>query len=188
MLSLPSYVINFDELVSLLKDYFENGINVDIGDMTFSTKDMERLLQEIKGKIQGVDYNELISALNDLGVKLDGVAGNLGITGTQKIYGEMLQIPGRKGQYKIEFRVPKKGRITGITYSLSSWNLEDSWDLVTDEEALFNKVRTKEYGEHKYFNVFYPIASGKKISFIFNNESGSSKVLWVDFNILEDIS
>ncbi|WP_315114566.1 hypothetical protein [uncultured Clostridium sp.] len=185
-MGLPSYVVNFDELSDLIKDYLQNGISVDIGDITFSTKDMEKLLNEIKDKIQDVDYNDLINALNALGIKLDGLAGNLGISGTQKIYGEMLEIPAVLGQHIIKFTAPKKARVTGITYSLSTWNLQDSWDLVIGGEKLFDKVRTKEYGEHKYFNVFYPIDAGQIIKFVFNNDSGSSKVLWVDFNILED--
>lgn len=185
-MGLPAYVVNWEELSNLIKDYLQNGVKVDIGNIAFSTEDIEKLLNEIKDKIQGVDYNDLINALNNLGAKLDGLSGNLGISGTQKIYGEMIEIPAIAREHIIEFKVPKKGRITGITYSQSSWNLQDSWNLVIDEEELFAKVRTKEYGEHKHFNVFYPITSGQKIKFIFNNISGASKVLWVDFNILED--
>jgi len=182
-MGLPSYVINFDELSDLIKDYLENGIQVDIGNITFSTDDMERLLNEIKDKIQGVNYNDLIQALNALGIKLDGLSGNLGISGTQKIYGKMLEVPAIAGEHVIEFTAPSNSKLTGITYSQSSWRFEDSWDLVVGEEQLFIETRTKEYGEHKYFNVFYPVDG--VIKFIYNNNSGTSKVVWVDFNILE---
>ena len=184
--SIASYVINFDELVDATSNYLENGVNVDIGSIVVPTNQMEDLLSQIKDKIQGVDYNALIEALNALGVKLDGLAGNLGISGTQKIYGEMLQIPASTGEYTIEFPVPKKGKITGITTSQSAWNFQDTWDLKVGEDTLFTGVRTKEYGENKFFNVFYPVTAGQKIDFVFNNISGSSKILWVDFNILED--
>lgn len=43
-MGLPSYVVNFDELSNLIKDYLQNGVKVDIGNINFSTKDMERLL------------------------------------------------------------------------------------------------------------------------------------------------
>lgn len=185
-MGLPSYIVNFDELAEKIKDYLQNGIDVDVGNIAFSTEDIERLLSEIKDKIQGVNYNDLIQALNDLGAKLDGLSGNLGISGTQKIYGKMLEIPAKTGQYTIEFTAPANSQLTGITYSQSCWNLEDSWDLVIGEEKLFDGVRTKEYGEHKYFNVFYPI--GDKVKFIFNNNSGSNKVIWVDFNVLVGVS
>ena len=89
-------------------------------------------------------------------------------------------------QHIIEFTVPAAGKITGITYSMSAWNYEDSWDLVVGDNSLFTGVRSKEYGENKFFNVFYPVTGGQKIKFIYNNISESSKILWVDFNILED--
>lgn len=186
---LPSYVINFDELSDLLKDYLQNGIDVDIGNVSFSTTELERLLGEIGAKIQGVDYNSLIAALNSLGVKLDGLSSNLGISGTQKIYGEMLEMDYNDENNQrnvIEFSVPTKGKITGITYSLSTWNPQDSWDLIVGEEKIFTTVRTKEYGEHKFLNVFYPVVGGEKIKFIYNNVSQASRILWVDFEILED--
>ncbi|MBU3205121.1 hypothetical protein KPL30_13280 [Clostridium algidicarnis] len=182
-MGLPSYVVNFDELSDLIKDYLENGIQVDIGNIAFSTDDMERLLSEIKDKIQGVDYKDLITALNALGVKLDGLSGNLGISGTQKIYGKMLEVSAVAGEHVIEFTAPSNSKLTGITYSQSAWRYEDSWDLVVGDKRLFEGVRTKEYGEHKYFNVFYPIDG--VIKFVYNNTSGSSKIVWVDFNILE---
>jgi len=180
-MGLPSYVVNFDELSDLIKDYLQNGVNLDIGNISISTEDIERLLQEIKDKIQDVDYNDLINVLNALGIKLDGLAGNLGISGTQKIYGEMLEIPAIEGQHEIALSA--SGKVTGVTYSLSTWNYQDSWDLVIGEEKLFTEVRTKEYGEHKHFNVFYQIDG--TIKFIYNNVSGCSKILWVDFSILE---
>lgn len=185
-MGLPSYVVNFDELSDLIKDYLQNGINVDVGDLTFSTVELENLLKDIRNKIQGVDYNDLITALNTLGVKLDGLGSNLGISGTQKIYGEMLEIPSIEGQHIIEFIIPTTGKLTNVTFSLSSWNYEDNCDLIVGDIKLFDKVRTKEYGENKFFNVFYPIVAGQTIKFIYNNYSGSNKSLWVDFGILED--
>lgn len=187
-MSIPSYVINFDELSALLKDYLQNGINVDVGDITFSTAEMENLLREISSKIQGVDYNSLITALNALGAKLDSLGGSLGMSGIQKIYGEMLEVISDDEPQTIEFTIPNSGRITGVTYSLSSWNYEDNWDLFINDTQLFKGVRIKEYGETKFFNVFYPVTGGQKLKFIFNNISGSNKILWVDFNILEDIN
>jgi hypothetical protein len=187
-MALPSYVINFDELSDLLKNYLSNGIDVDISNISFNTTELERLLNDIKGQIQGVDYNNLITALNSLGVKLDGLSGNLGLSGIQKIYGKMLNIfyadEDNQGNI-IEFIVPNNGKLTGITYSLSAWNHEDSWDLKVGNEQLFTTVTTKEYGEHKFLNVFYPITAGQKIQFIYNNVSQSNRILWVDFNILE---
>jgi hypothetical protein len=185
-MGLPSYIINFDELSDLLRDYLSSGVDVDIGGITFSTAELERLLGDIGSKIQGIDYNDLITSLNALGVKLDDFNSNSGISGTQKIYGSMLEITSIEGPQTISINAPTSGRITGITYSLSAWNYEDNWNLIVGETELFTTIGTKEYGEHKFFNVYYPITAGQSIQFIYNNNSGSSKILWVDFNILED--
>jgi hypothetical protein len=187
-MGLPSYVVNFDELADLLKDYLQNGIDVDIGNIALDTSGVENLLQQISNKIQGVDYTDLINALNALGANLNTVGGNMGVSGTQKMYGDMLEILpiSDQLQYTINFDVPATGRITGITYSLSAWNYEDNWDLIVGDNKIFTGVRTKEFGEHKFFNVFYPVTGGQKIQFVFNNISESSKILWVDFEILED--
>ncbi|APC41051.1 hypothetical protein [Clostridium estertheticum] len=183
-MGLPSYVVNFDELVDAIKGYLENGIKVDVGDITFSTADMEKLLAEIRDKIQGIDYGNLIKALNDLGVKLTGLLTG-DDSGAQHMYGEMIEIPATIGDYVIEFKPRKNGRITGITYSQSTWNFKDNWDLFYGNSVLFDKVRTKEYGEHKYFNVFLAIRAGESLKFIHHNDSGTSKVIWVDFEMLE---
>lgn len=186
-MGVPSYVINFDELSEAIRVYLESGISVDIsGVTTLSTEQIENLLVEIRDKIQNIDYLQLIDALNALGVKLDTLSGSLGIKGIQKIYGQLLEIPANIDDYTITFIVPKNGKITGITTSQSAWNLQDSWSLQVNGNILFDNVRTKEYGENKFFNVFYKVTLGQQINFIFKNNSGASKVLWVDFNILED--
>lgn len=184
-MSVPSYVLNFDELADAIRNYLETGINVDVNNISFSTENIENILREIETKIQGVDYNNLISALNALGVKIDALSGNLGVSGTQKIYGQMLQIPASSGSYEVDFIAPSNGKITSITTSQSAWNFQDTWDLQVNGITLFNSVRTKEYGESKYFEVFYPITGGQNIKFIFNNNSGSNKTIWVDFALLE---
>ncbi|MFL0197268.1 hypothetical protein ACJDU8_17135 [Clostridium sp. WILCCON 0269] len=187
-MSLPSYVVNFDELAEALGGYLKDGITVDVGSITMPTSAIEDLLTQIRDKVQGVDYNNLIDALNALGVKLDGLSGSLGISGTQRIYGDMIQIPATVGSYTLEFVVPRNGKITGITYSQSAWNFQDTWDLQVETNLLFDGVRTKEYGENKSFNSFYTVTAGQKVDITFHNNSGSSKVVWVDINILEDSS
>lgn len=187
-MGVPSYVINFDELADLLKDFLSGNVNLSTGDVNFDTTNLENLLKNIDSKIQGVNYTDLINALNALGAKLDGISPNESEGGIQKIYGEMLNMWYSSEEQQsnvIAFTVPAKGKLTGITYSLSAWNYQDSWDLIVEETKLFNGVRTKEYGEHKFFSIFYPVEAGQVIKFIYNNKSESSRILWVDFNIIE---
>ncbi|EKS4345285.1 hypothetical protein [Clostridium sp. CTA-6] len=191
-MGLPSYILNWDELDPILKDYLENKIDVDIGSLSVDTSKIEELLEGIKGQIPEIDYTNLISSLNNLAKQLESLSNNIGISGTQKVYGKMLEIPAINKSYPIIFKASKKGKITGITYSLSTWHFLDTIDLsvVKDiestSEVLFDNMRTKDFGENKVFNVFYNINKDDEIVFNFKNNSGTSKILWVDFNILED--
>ncbi|PJI07036.1 MULTISPECIES: hypothetical protein [Clostridium] len=185
-MGLPSYVINFDELADAIKDYLQNGIKVDIPNMSFSTSNIESLLKDISDKIQGVNYSDLITALNDLGVKIDTLESAAGIIGVQRIYGQTLQIPASTGQYSISFSAPSGGKLTDITYSLSAWNYQDTWDLDVGSTSLFKNVTTKEYGENKHFESFYKVNTGDVIKLTYTNKSGSARTLWADFAILEN--
>ena len=59
-MGVPSYVINFDELSDLLKDYLQNGIDVDIGNVTFSTAEL--LIQ--------TNWTWITSIIQSLGLRL----------------------------------------------------------------------------------------------------------------------
>ncbi|MCD3254344.1 hypothetical protein [Clostridium botulinum] len=185
-MGVPSYILNFDELEEAIRQYLENGIKVDVGQVDINTTQMEQLLQDIKSKMQNVDYNKLIEALNTLGAKFEDLANGMGISGKQRVYGEMLEVQGLKQYFTLDFKVPKSGKITDIVYSQSAWNYEDSFDVIVGKEKLFNNTRTKEHGEAKHFNVFYSVNSGDIIKFIYHNDSGSSKIVWADFHILEN--
>lgn len=185
-MSTPSYVINFDELVDLLSEYLRNGINVNVGDVVVDTSQLQALLEEINNKIpEGIDLSELLQVLKDLNIFVEDIGNKLGIDGEQRVYGEMLEIPAMKGKYKIEFKPEKDGFITGIAYSQSAWNYEDNWCLDVNDKRIFSNIYTKEYGENKRFSNIYPIKEGETVYFIYNNNSSSNKVVWVDFEILE---
>lgn len=190
-MGLPSYILNWDELDPILKDYLENKIDVDIESLSIDTSKIEELLENIKDQMPEVDYTNLIASLDNLAKQLESLSNNIGISGTQKVYGKMIEIPAINKNYPVTFKVPKKGKITGITYSLSAWHFLDTIDMTIIKEdntleVLFDNMRTKNFGENKVFNVFYSINKDEEIIFNFKNNSGTSKVLWIDFNILED--
>lgn len=190
-MGLPSYILNWDELDPILKDYLENKIDVDIESLSIDTSKIEELLENIKDQMPEIDYTNLIASLDNLAKQLESLSNNIGISGTQKVYGKMIEIPAINKNYPVTFKVPKKGKITGITYSLSAWHFLDTIDMTIIKgdntlEVLFDNMRTKNFGENKVFNVFYSINKDEEIIFNFKNNSGTSKVLWIDFNILED--
>lgn len=184
-MGVPAYVINFEELADYLSNYFSNGINVDVNNVDFSTVNVEHKLDEIAQLIQGIDYENLITSLDNLASKIDDLNHNYGIVGNQKIHGQMLIIPAAVNDYTVSINVSPNARITGITVSQSAWNYQDCWSLSANGVTLFDNVYTKEYGETKFFNSFYKMESGGSIDFLFHNHSGASKIVWVDFEVLE---
>lgn len=187
-MGLPVYVINPEEFGEAVAEYLGKDITVTTGDVTIDTSQLSTLLQEIKDKIPAatdLDLTGLINALNNLNVKITDLSTKLAFTGIQTTVGKSLDIPAIIGDYTIEFDIAKKGRITGITYSQSSWQYTDNWDLLIGTNKIFSNIYTKEYGENKPFYNFYDVNAGDKVYFIYHNNSASNKVLWVDLEILE---
>ena len=187
-MGLPVYIINPEEFGSAVAEYLGKDITVTTGNVTIDTSQLTSLLQEIKDKMPtatDLDLTGLITALNNLNIKITDLSNKLEFTGIQKIYGKSLNVPATVGDYTIEFDVQAKGRITGITYSQSSWQYTDSWDLSIGEIKLFSNIYTKEYGENKNFYNFCSVDVGNKVYFTYHNNSASNKVLWVDLEILE---
>lgn len=189
-MSLPSYVVNFDELADALIDYLKNGIQVNLEGVNINTSNMEQLLAEVRDKIQGINYADLISALNNLGAKLDAFATNLGIIGTEQVLGTTHKL-GAVAEATIELNLDVAGYLTGITFSQSAlaYDSADNFDLfIVDTEGetqLFKSVYPKGFGEHKYMNVFLKTSKTAKAKVVYHNVSQSSKVLWFDFHMLD---
>ncbi|WP_029160917.1 hypothetical protein [Clostridium scatologenes] len=188
--SVASYVLNFDELANKLVDYLKNGISVNLNGITVDTKTMEQLLNEIKGEIQGIDYKDLISALNTLGAKLDAFGANLGISGTEKILGFAYDM-GAVAEGTTEFELDTEGFLTGITFfqtNSSIYGLKDNFDLYIEdgtEIQVCKSVYAKGFGEHKYLNVYQKISKSAKVKMVYHNNSKNNKVLWFDFHVLD---
>ncbi|WPC42969.1 zinc-dependent peptidase [Clostridium sp. JS66] len=190
--SVANYVLNFDELASKLIDYLKNGIAVNLGGITVDTSTMEQLLNEIKGEIQGIDYKDLISALNLLGAKLDAFGANLGVIGTEKILGDAIDI-GAIAEVTSEFPLETEGFLTGITFfqtnSTKIYGLKDNFDLYIEdgqtETQIFKNVFAKGFGEHKYLNVYQKISKSAIVKIVYHNNSLNNKVLWLDFHVLD---
>lgn len=188
-MGLPSYVINFDELVEDLATYLIDGIRVDVGDVVIDTTQLQNLLQAINDKIPNpLDLTGLVAVLGNLNVVIEDLTARLGLQGVQKYYGECLQIPIILGDYEVKFESIEDWMLTDITYSLSSWNYQDSWSLFVNNEKIFSTVYTKEFGENKHFEVFYKVPKSSEVRFVFHNNSGANKILWVDLGVLEGIS
>lgn len=189
-MALPTIVLNFDELADALVDYLKNGIVINLGSVNVDTHTMEQLLSDIKDKIQGVDYSNLIAALNALGAKLDNLATQIGQNGISNIVGKVYDI-GINSSYSWEFPIDFTGYITGITFSQSnqSYNSKDNLSLklvsASGESQIFKNVYAKGFGEYKYLTVSKSVSLGDKLVLEYVNESQNNKALWVDYHCLQ---
>lgn len=158
-MSLGSYILNWEELLSILGDKFKIDINdIDLGDL-------ENYLGEQFGIIIDL-LRQILDLLKDKGV--------------QRIHSISNHIPAVVAPFKFTTTFKEDVLITGITYSQSAWKYQDSWDLEVDGNILFEEVGTKEIGESKAMNVFYYVPAGKPINIIFHNDSGNSRLVWFD--------
>lgn len=187
--SVASVVLNFDELAEALIDYLKNGIQVNLSGINISTSNMEQLLADIKDKVQGINYNDLIVALTNLGAKLDAFATSLGILGTEQVIGTTYKL-GAVAEATIEVDLGVEGYLTGITFfqSAQAFDSEDNFDLFIEDDTetqIFRSVYPKGFGEHKYMNVFFRVSKNAKVKILYHNISQTNKVLWLDFHMID---
>ncbi|CAK7055564.1 hypothetical protein [Tissierella sp.] len=163
-MSMPSYIINWEELLEILGDKLEIDINdIDLSDLeNYLVEQFETIIDLLK---------QILELLKDKGV--------------QRIHSISNHIPAVVAPFKFTTTFEEDVLITGITYSQSAWKYQDSWNLEVDGNLLFEEIGTKEIGESKAMNVFYYVPAGKPINIIFHNDSGNSRLVWFDIEYID---
>lgn len=137
-----------------------------------------------------VNWDELLKAFggslntDEIADLLREILALLKGKGTQKVKALRRHIPAVDETYALEHTFETDILLTGITYSCTGWKYQDSWDLMVGDVALF-EVFTKELGEHKAFNTLHYVPAGTPVKFLFNNDSGNSKIVWADIEYLD---
>ncbi|MBV4417291.1 hypothetical protein [Clostridium tyrobutyricum] len=178
-MSLPKYIINFDELEDQLK------------------KDLLELIDDaMKGKYPQLNTGNLESLLSQIEVllpdeKYKGLKNKIEqfilgkYTGTKKIQGALLDVPAIVGDYKNEFIFDKDVYLSGIHLNQTGWKKEDRYSVEINKNRIIDSATTKEIGEHKYFNTYYKVNANTPISFILHNLSGNSRQCTIDLEYIE---
>jgi len=115
------------------------------------------------------------------------ISESLLASGDNKIQGKMIDAKVNSifdsKRFITDFVFIEDGVVYGITTSQSAWNDNDFWEMqhiagskTVDLVKSYSKMR----GEHKRFERPRPVSKGDTIRFIYNNESMSSKKVWVD--------
>lgn len=160
-MGIPKYVLNFDELAKQLGD----GININIDG---KTDDLEDLFKRY--------FDELLELLRQF----------LRLNYAQCCISLHSYIPALQFDYELIHSFDENVFITGITYSQTGWKVTDCWSLYINDKLLFDEIFTKEVGEHKVFNAFYPVSAGETIKVVHHNNSGNSKQLWFDIDYFKE--
>jgi hypothetical protein len=178
-LSLPKYIINFEEITEDLKNHLLSMIddNIRTNYPEINTNNIQDLLQQLKDLLPSVQYEGLKK-------KIDAFIYRK-IEGIQKVKGILLDIPAIQNDYTGQFRFDKDIYITGLHFNQTGWKKEDKYSLEINKIKIIDNATTKEIGEHKYFNTFYKVNANTPISFIFHNLSGNSRQIIVDLEYID---
>lgn len=167
ILSIAKYIVNLEDIqINIDQD---TDINVAFPETTHDLiqeyfNKMLALLSDIQNNSLSSDYSEL----------------------TQKVFGFQQYVPALELDFQTLHTFEYDVLLTGITYSQTGWKTFDKWSFLVDGEILFEDLFTKELGEYKHFNVFYPVKAGQEIKFVHHNSSGNSKQIWWDIHYLMD--
>ena len=177
-MSLPRYVVNFEELTNDLKKKILELIDDELRGKypELNTNNIEALLEDLKELLPSTQYNMLKKRIESF------IYYNH--NGMQKNEGRLLDIPPLIMENKEEFVFDKDVFLTGLHVNQTGWKKEDTYTLEINKEKIIDNATIKEIGEHKYFNTFYKVNANTPISFILNNNSGNSRQTMVDLEYL----
>lgn len=180
-MSLPKYIINFDELTDDLKKKMLEIIDDELKDKypQLETNNIEAMLEDIKELMPSVKYEGLKKKIEEFILYEH--------KGMQKIEGKLLDIPPLIQENKTEFMFDKDILITGIHINQTGWKKEDRYSLEINKNKIIDGSSTKEIGEHKYFNTFLKVNANTPIFFVLDNLSGNSRQIMVDLEYIEGI-
>lgn len=178
-MSLPKYIVNFDELTNDLKKKLLELIDDEIIDRypQLNANNMQALLGDIKELLPIEQYEGLKKKIDTLIYR--------NIKGMQKIEGRLLDIPPIIQENKAEFKFDKDVYLTGLHFNQTGWKKEDSYSLDINKNKIIDNATIKEIGEHKYFNTYFKVNANTPISFILDNLSGNSRQVMLDLEYIE---
>jgi len=116
---------------------------------------------------------------------LEDIRTQISPAGTQMIVGKKIDLPAIKQPYSLTFVFTKDILISGISMSQTAWTTSDNWNLNVGSFPIFTNIYTKNRGEHKHFERYYPVPANTTITFVYNNDSATNKTVWVDFEYIE---
>lgn len=78
--------------------------------------------------------------------------------------------------------------LLAVAYAATGYQDGDYWELIIGGVTIVETNYTKEVAELVKMGpgmIVYPVAAGTQISFVFQNASGTNKIVWPQFRLLK---
>jgi hypothetical protein len=104
-------------------------------------------------------------------------------------FGFRYEIPDTLGvshtyEYEINFPLNNDYELQSYTFSATGYKDQDNYNLIRNDQYVLKQIYTKELGHIKEIRPILKITPGKDtLKFVFNNVTGTSKVIWIDFDV-----
>lgn len=181
-MSLPKYVVNFDELIDQLKQDLLSLINDAIRNNypQLNFNNIESALENIKLLLPTAHYQNLKKVIDAFMYRK--------VTGDQKINGALLDVPPIIQTVTHKFMFDHDVYLTGLHFNQTGWKKEDLYSLEINKNKIIDHAAIKEVGEHKHFNTFFKIRAKTPIYFMLDNNSGNSRQTLIDLEYIESVA
>lgn len=100
------------------------------------------------------------------------------------IKGQMLDIPGSVASIEKSFSTDSATELLCISVGASKYSPRDNWDLYIGQQKIVESNFTKNLPEGAYLMAAKPVSAETPIKFVFHNESGIAKSVWVNYQFL----
>lgn len=97
------------------------------------------------------------------------------------VKGFRLEMPAVPGVYSVEFTVPQEMELLSIEVGCTGYSDLDHWSFYINDRVICDTIYCKEVAQVKTLGAIR-LAAGDRLRLEFSNDSGTSKVAWLDLN------
>lgn len=107
--------------------------------------------------------------------------------GQQRVHGLQVEVDTSKTQ-TVSWVTPMDILLTGVKFGVNDYRnigYEDTFDMLINDEVMFENVRIKEMYEYKRYRQPYALPENTEIKFVFNNNDDMKKYVWFDIEYVD---
>ncbi len=97
------------------------------------------------------------------------------------IKGFRLEVPASPGMYPVRYVAEQDMELLSLEVGCTGYSDVDYWSFYINERIVCENIYCKEVAQTKNLGAI-KLTTGDELYFEFNNNSGTSKVVWLDLN------